>query len=1036
MTVLHVDAKEAADLLKSPGPEVDDVPPTATFSVESRAAGRAPASKSTESGSDMSHGDGNESDTSTVVSGAHKTDEDMETNRDDPNDATNQARQDEGQDVVPTAIEQWELAKSSPERTFFAAQWQWEAMHTAEREDLPEETLKTDRLFYAPVYGRFVVQDERTRMPVKVNGWPVPWWTTFADAPYWRQWITAIMENPSSPLTTDTVGRPSDYAEWLQCLENLELQNKHKTLREDGRTSDLDLLSWHLVITKARVPLMPVPRDAKPSDTGLFFQKLEKAVRRKIHETRLARQGSLLDSESSLDWNADVAREEEEKARGAKTAGPSYSAVPNRKVKANRKGLESATAGFKAEYNCLRDKYNFGALEVCLKGLVTPKIGSDSASLKGIVGASADPMRLCDLCSRCGHPPHSIMGTKCQVRIYSGQGVPSQEETEDQDDEEESLLSLRAKRQRTLVTPEHCQYHLCAEREQHATRACPLLHRRCPECNVRGHVFETTDRKGDPVCSKSTAPRPDPKHDLRTIARQFHAFEMVADHGAFTRYRGTIPSCGFFGGSSKMEQQALNAVAAKDMEVLAAKRIVQFRDDLIAAGFKLWSAEAVKGRSLGFFESANESDTYRELLLKRYDEFLQVRDNFHLKILKLQVYHLEVLQRLRSVKLEPGMEKAVTQEITTTTKSLTHYIGVHRKNLVDPRRALGGKHIATVNEAVSAVPAKYRDLAGESIKAPLPRVQGAPTPVYSEPQTLMPPPPTPPISPGTSTFAQKVKAAPKPTPIKVSGSASSKTKAPLQGTSGQKTVTSKDAKDLGRIPKKNATGAKGASAHCGSTSGSESETVYNNRKRKPAHLAFGEISYLRTKAIMSGVTNAPGLDYDLPPEYEVTPSEFEGMTSHVKRALDQGLSVGNWELPQLMCEDLDTIPEPFVKWAETSAPGYEKIGEKQAFRLCGKLWYFRDGEDSCTGETCYKYDPLNALLPIKQRKLGPHRQLEARKFQPAVRSRNSDRSGQRGGRGGSSSTTGRSHSRGSTRSDRSGGKAKRGGGNGQKRGRS
>jgi hypothetical protein len=154
----------------------------------------------------------------------------------------------------------------------------------------------------------------------------------------------------------------------------------------------------------------------------------------------------------------------------------------------------------------------------------------------------SDPIpRLTARCQRCGGLSH-LDGKKCLHDATSSSTEPAYGATEEEAPwfEEDSVHPEMLRRQ--IVGETQCGYEFCSDSSKHRTAVCPELHSRCQACKCRGH-YATTLVKRDGR-DKAVCPR-FPSTEIDKLKIQM-GFEVSASRGLLTKYRQSLPACGFY----------------------------------------------------------------------------------------------------------------------------------------------------------------------------------------------------------------------------------------------------------------------------------------------------------------------------------------------------------------------------------------------------------------------------------------------------------------------------------------------------------
>jgi hypothetical protein len=147
-------------------------------------------------------------------------------------------------------------------------------------------------------------------------------------------------------------------------------------------------------------------------------------------------------------------------------------------------------------------------------------------------------------CQRCGGLSH-LDGEKCLHDATSFSTEPAFGATEEEAlwYEEDSLHAEMLRRQ--IVGETRCGYEFCSDSSKHRTAVCLELHSRCQVCNCWGH-YATTLVKGDGR-DKAVCPRfPSTEIHKLTLREIQMDFEVSATRGLLTKYRHSLPACGFY----------------------------------------------------------------------------------------------------------------------------------------------------------------------------------------------------------------------------------------------------------------------------------------------------------------------------------------------------------------------------------------------------------------------------------------------------------------------------------------------------------
>jgi hypothetical protein len=147
-------------------------------------------------------------------------------------------------------------------------------------------------------------------------------------------------------------------------------------------------------------------------------------------------------------------------------------------------------------------------------------------------------------CQRCGGLSH-LDGKKCLHDATSSSTEPVFGAAGEEAPwfEEDSVHAKMLRRQ--IVEETRCGYEFCSDSSKHRTAVCPELHSRCQACNCRGH-YATTLVKRDGR-DKAVSPRfPSTEIDKLTVREIQMGFEVSASRGLLTKYRHSLPACGFY----------------------------------------------------------------------------------------------------------------------------------------------------------------------------------------------------------------------------------------------------------------------------------------------------------------------------------------------------------------------------------------------------------------------------------------------------------------------------------------------------------
>ena len=140
-----------------------------------------------------------------------------------------------------------------------------------------------------------------------------------------------------------------------------------------------------------------------------------------------------------------------------------------------------------------------------------------------------------------------------------------------------------------------CLYPFCRDRDSHVIAACPYLHKRCAICRTRGHddIFEQVrDCFSDDGVSYTKVLVNCPLY-AQTLQAQGHpdftgrylivtktwkdlqtAFEKYACHGAFTKYRFSQPSAGWYPITSEKEARIVKAIGYRWLNRISAEQSI------------------------------------------------------------------------------------------------------------------------------------------------------------------------------------------------------------------------------------------------------------------------------------------------------------------------------------------------------------------------------------------------------------------------------------------------------------------------------
>jgi hypothetical protein len=98
---------------------------------------------------------------------------------------------------------------------------------------------------------------------------------------------------------------------------------------------------------------------------------------------------------------------------------------------------------------------------------------------------------------------------------------------------------------RQIIGETRCEYEFCPDSWKHRTAVCPELHSRCQTCHCRGHYATTLIRRDGR--DKAVCPQfPSTEIDKLTVREIQMGFEMSASRGLLTKYRHSLPACGFY----------------------------------------------------------------------------------------------------------------------------------------------------------------------------------------------------------------------------------------------------------------------------------------------------------------------------------------------------------------------------------------------------------------------------------------------------------------------------------------------------------
>jgi hypothetical protein len=196
----------------------------------------------------------------------------------------------------------------------------------------------------------------------------------------------------------------------------------------------------------------------------------------------------------------------------------------------------------------------------------------------------SDPIpRLTARCQRCGGLSH-LDNEKCLHDAASSSTVmgAAYDVTEEEVPwfEEDSVHAEMLKWQ--IIGETRCKYEFCPDSSKHRTAVCPELHSRCQECHCLEHYATTLIRRDGE--NKAVCPQyPSIEIDKLTVREIQMGFEMSASRGLLTKYRHSLPACGFYPCNTDQQVGIIRLITYAKLNCMKTEKAVAMLENMYRA---------------------------------------------------------------------------------------------------------------------------------------------------------------------------------------------------------------------------------------------------------------------------------------------------------------------------------------------------------------------------------------------------------------------------------------------------------------------